>query len=467
MYNIPQFERLSGLKPAFPIAVIHSLGTVTALLNPDTLLYLTLLMLVWIVPLVGASWGLIWASLYVLLQWCFVSQFELSDNSASIVAGLSLLGAYLISFFFWEDPFSKARITQFVFSQLRRMQALLESLGIKPEAQILDYQDYRQVNHLSRLLKANQWAAAENFLRALKFTERVSVIEGIIDDPESELAVRNWLQIDSSDLMAIFVSAQLNIKTAWDRRGSGVPKTVTREGSHDFHYLLEQARTQYIAAIELDDSYAESYLGLITIAMGTGENRDKLYRYFARAVTLSNDRYEVHLTMINALSEKWGGGPDEALDLASRVLHRSPSNSPLAGIIAVAHIEHWLYLLLCGEKLKAKDYFMQSDVIAELEQAYSRLDRSQLESIDHIQALNSLAFCFYMGDHYVPAKRIFKQLNGSYVVYPWQYCTEPGLSLLSTGYAIDLVADRLSLSTVASHPKGLVSEYSLKESRID
>ena len=409
----------------------------------ESILYVLLLLSVWFIPGTRGSSGLLWAIAFVVLDGLFAHFSTLHPAIVSSLTAVALLLIHFISSEFWEDPFSYASLSRITGRWTIVAGKLLSGIGIKPEAVILDYRDYRQLRIVTRMLGANRWQEAEDYLGKLSFSERSQVIEGITDEPHKPAVFEQWLEAQPDCALATLCAAQLYLKAAWQLRGESSADTVTRDAMEDFAWYLNESRDYFTKAIALDDRYAESWVGLIAIAMGSGERRSELYDYFTRAVALSDGHYEVYVAMINALGEKWGGEPAEAIALAGEALHECKANSPLAGVVAVAHIERWLYLLLCDRTAEAADYFCQPDIVAELNRAWSILSGSQLESLDHVQALNALAFCFYVGDQYVAAQQVIEQLNGKYVVYPWQYCSEPMLSTIDPGFAIDLVVKRL------------------------
>lgn len=415
-------------------------------MGTDTLLYFTLLIAIWLIPVTRSSVGMVWAALFVLLQWLFVSLLMVSPASASATVGFSLLAVHLVSSTFWQDPFSEANVLRASYSIITLIAQVAKRIGIKPEAELMDFQNYSQVNTVARYLSDERWSDTENYLKELGFAQRFQVLEGISDFPESSLFAAKWLQRNPESSMALLLSAQCKIKAAWVARGNGVAHTVSQSAQVEFLTMLESAKAELEKITELDDSYAEPYIGLITIAMGTGQDRERLYDFYAKAVWNSGGHYEAHVAMINAVAEKWGGEPDEGIRLAQHALTQCKSNSPVVGTIAVAHIERWLYLVLSKQDEKADDYFIQDDVVDELSRAYRIIEQSKLESIDHVQALNCFAFCFYMACRYDLARQIFRQLNGKYVVYPWEYCSEPVSAILDTGYAIDHVKRRLANS---------------------
>jgi len=115
------------------------------------------------------------------------------------------------------------------------------------------------------------------------------------------------------------------------------------------------------------------------------------------------------------------------------------------GIVAEAHIEQWLYLLMCDEDEEAESYFGQQYVQDDLIYEYEKLADTGPDSPAHVQALNHFAVCFYLANLYELATEVIAKLNGRFEDYPWAYLETPLLVHVDTAYAIDHVLKRLGI----------------------
>lgn len=408
--------------------------------------YLFFLAIIYYYPNRQGSVGYLWACCYVPLQWFIDVKLGANGLVATTIAALSLLLTFEISRFLWEEPFSLANVIQVLRFLLGRGVRLLAIFGLKPSAKLLDHKNMKQVIEVSNNLKNGCWDDAEDLLNQMDANIRYRVIKALADIKCRPNEFDQWLEARPESAMAYIVSGHHLIQWAWEARGSGIGSTVTKKGAKLYYERLFQAREELETAIEIKNQYADPYVGLITVAMGTGFARELLWEYFAKALSLSPRHYEAHTVMINALAEKWGGDDGEMFSVAYKATADLPDGDPLVGIIPVAHIENWLYLSMCNLDIQAERYFKTQKVRNELAHAYNKISRCQLDTMEHIDALNNFAFCFYMAGMNTVSKEIIAKLGGDFVEYPWIYCSKPFISLFNTAYAVDHVLNELNKS---------------------
>lgn len=417
-------------------------------MNLDIIIYLAVLAIVYFYPNRKGSVAFFWISFYVLLHWLLTEAFEVNVAIASIAIGTALLAAFEVSYRFWEDPFSEAKVVQGFHGLLDGLGALLSRFGIKPKVSLVDHKESENVVRINRLLSESQWDELEQLLKSLPANERYHVVQTVVEVKGRPKPLDLWLEHRPRSVMAHIVSGHHLIKWAWEARGSGVASTVTNEGIEHFFQRLFLAKDTLEKAIKLENKYADPYVGLITIAMGTGVERDQLWEYFAKALLHTKDHYYAHTSMINALAEKWGGDEHEMFSVAYKASFNAKDNSPLAGIIAVAHVEQWLYLHMCDLDEEADAYFKQQKVRQGLLDAYKKIAGCSLESNEHVEALNVFAFCFYHAGLYPIAKEVVEKLGPNFVEYPWIYCGEPFLATFDTAFAVEHVLNKLDKTNV-------------------
>lgn len=321
----------------------------------------------------------------------------------------------------------------------------LKAIGLGPKVSFIDYSEAEQVLTAQAYLVSHQWELLESYLIALEHNERCHVISVLTEvkgrPPEFDL----WGQQRPESVMAYIFSGMHLINWAWEARGGGTADTVSEDDVDKFYERLLLAKATLESAIELDNSYPDSYVGLITIAMGTGYDRDQVWDYFAKALVHCKSHYQVHSAMIHALAEKWGGEAGEMFVIASKAVVSIEDGNPLAGIVAEAHIEQWLYLGMCDMTAEAEIYFREQKVRDELKDAYEKVRHCSIDTTQHIEAFNNFAFCFYMSGLNSLAKEAMIKLDGQFIEHPWDYLEEPFLAYLDTGFAVDHVLDKLSV----------------------
>lgn len=410
----------------------------------DDVLYIGFLAALYFYPQRMGSVGFIWLSIFVGLNWLVTEGLDINGVIASVAIGCSLLLTFEISRRFWEEPFSQANVHQFMRWVLEKIKYLLHLVGIKPKTQLIDYKDNEDSIEIARLMKEKKWNEAEAALRQMPDDHRYSVIESVTATESWSDVYDEWLENSSGSALAHIVSGFHYIAWAWEARGSSTADTVTNKGIQHFFHRLMRAKEHFERATQLENAFPEAYVGLITIAMGTGFERDRLGDYFVKALVLNRGHWEVHAKMVHALAEKWGGEPGEMFSLAYKASFNAPDDSALPGIVAVAHVEQWLYLAMCDLEDEHNQYFYKKDVLDDLLAAYKKMENISSYDHSHIQAMNMFAFCFYMGNQMSLAKATIKKLEGRFVNAPWYYYEKPFMALFDTGYTLDQVVSEIN-----------------------
>ncbi|EDM27518.1 hypothetical protein LNTAR_05381 [Lentisphaera araneosa HTCC2155] len=102
------------------------------------------------------------------------------------------------------------------------------------------------------------------------------------------------------------LKGQLNVKQAWDVRGSGYASTVKKEAWPIFHEHLNKAGEFYTKAFEINPKCPEAPQRMITIATA-GQSEKTALEWFYEAVKIEFDYYPVYNTYIWAIQPRWGG----------------------------------------------------------------------------------------------------------------------------------------------------------------
>jgi tetratricopeptide (TPR) repeat protein len=128
------------------------------------------------------------------------------------------------------------------------------------------------------------------------------------------LAARN----DADPWVKGVITGRLEIKLAWDSRGSGWANTVTEEGWKGFHQHLTLARDAFAGAYKDAPHLPEPATDMITVAMGAGDVlNEKPMEWFERALQAQIDCDEAYRLMIGGpMLPRWGGSYEEMMQLA-------------------------------------------------------------------------------------------------------------------------------------------------------
>ena len=393
------------------------------------------------------SSGFLWICVYVLVLIPFEDYKPFNFIYAIFGTGAAIGITYEVLNYFGKDPFSEVSFHNLFQKALKLIGRVLKIVGVKPKVSIIDFQETEDAKKTIEYLRNSKWLELEAYLKHMESNDRNRVIESVIEVDGRPKALDKWLGERPHSAMAHIVSGLHYIHWAWEARGGGLGSTVSDKGIGLFFERLFMAKEQLERAIELENKYADPYVGLMTIAMGTGIEREAIWSYFAKALVHCENHYSAHSSMINAVAEKWGGEEGEMFVVAHQAASKAKEGSHLAGIIAEAHIEQWLYLLMCEEDEQAAIYFREQSVRDDLRNAYEKIRKTGLETAEHIQAFNNYAFCFYMADLNSLAKEVIVKLDGNYVEHPWDYLGSPFMANFDTAYAIDHAIEQLGVVT--------------------
>jgi len=391
--------------------------------------------------------GFLWACIYVLivapLENLIPSYFVYAIFASA--AGIGIVFECLHHF--EKDPFSDIAFYKLFGKALNGFKYVLSIFGLRPKTAIINYQYTDVVQQAIGYLRNKDWVELESYLQQLEPNDRYRVIDSVVDVDDRPKALDQWLEALPHSALAHIVSGEHYIHWAWVARGGGVASTVSAADGDLFYERLSRGEAHLMRAIELDDQFAEPYVGLMIIAMGTGFERRQIWQYYAKALVRCENLYAAHSAMISAVAEKWGGEEGEMHAVAAKVAARAKNGSALVGIVAEAHIEQWLYLLMCEEEEAAASYFRQQSVRDDLRAGYEKLADTGPDTAAHVQALNNYAVCFYLAELNSLAKEAITKLDGNFVSAPWDYLSEPFIAHVDTAYAIDHVLKKLGIVT--------------------
>lgn len=109
----------------------------------------------------------------------------------------------------------------------------------------------------------------------------------------------------------------LLVDWAWDARGGGWARDVTREGWKDFGARLEVALAEYNEALRINPKGWEAHAALLTIGKALGLPRDDfMKKHFQAAIRLRPRDSQAYERMFESLMFRWGGTRDELLEFS-------------------------------------------------------------------------------------------------------------------------------------------------------
>jgi len=180
---------------------------------------------------------------------------------------------------FERDPFSEISFHKFARRVLNGIKLVLRILDIKPRTSTIDYQQADDAQQAIDLIRNQRWMELESYLQKMEVNDRHRVIESMVTESERPNALDQWLEAYPQSALAHISSGLHYIDWAWDARGGGLGSTVSDSDYELFYERLFAAKQHLEYSIELDDQFAEAYVGLMTIAMGSGIDRSEIWRW--------------------------------------------------------------------------------------------------------------------------------------------------------------------------------------------
>lgn len=226
---------------------------------------------------------------------CFVALHWLTNEVIGVGFITSVIGITVglvmlleLTRYFWDDPFSLLSIYKYFLYLYREMKKLLKAIGIGPQTTFIDLSYSDDVIRLAKYLELKAWNEADHFLKELSADERYRVVDALTDKKGRASVYDEWIQQCPHSVLAHIVSGNQYIHWAWEARGDGTADTVSNMGIQNFYQRLNEAHESFHRAVELENKYSDSYIGLMTVAMGTGFEREKLWDYFLKHCFIVN-----------------------------------------------------------------------------------------------------------------------------------------------------------------------------------
>jgi hypothetical protein len=236
-----------------------------------------------------------------------------------------------------------------------------------------------------------------------------------------------WTDARPDDALTWTVRGAHGVHWAWEARGDAM--AVEREAFAEFRRRLEEADATLTKAAAMDPEDATPHAHRLIAARGLELDAAEIAGRFDAATGLAPLHRYAHNHMLQALTAKWGGSHDEMFAFARARAAVAPHGNGLKALVAEAHIERWLWILVSGEgdQEDAARYWTRPNVHEELltMAEASVLAPTREPSARQVWDEQLFAFCFWYTDHTDLAAEL---LARSDVVspHPWEYLGKPG-----------------------------------------
>ncbi len=202
------------------------------------------------------------------------------------------------------------------YSSLRKFWAVIKAAQA---SKVITSETPQEVHNLRREARALvQEILSEKEIPAEELTQAVwtlldtvrnnnSQLREFYDDVEKPL-FKNW----SDSAEAWFIKGNFEVNFAWQARGTGYANTVTKEGWKAFKDHLAAADKALEKSWKIKPM-EKTAIRLMTVELGQGKGRDRLEKYFQRAMLLNPNSFNACSAKLEYLYPKWYGSVEEAI----------------------------------------------------------------------------------------------------------------------------------------------------------
>ncbi|MFJ8270994.1 hypothetical protein ACIQ8G_11665 [Streptomyces sp. NPDC094154] len=278
---------------------------------------------------------------------------------------------------------------------------------------------------LRQAAAAGDWASARGYVDSLpQGTDRAFAVRVLAEVPGTERSLHELVADAPDDVFALTVLGAREVQAGWEIRTDARAEHVSREQFAAFHARLREAEKRLIRATALDPSYDAAWAERLNTARGLQLGQNEARRRYDRLAAHHPHHFTGQARLLDQLSPKWGGSWQAAHGFAQECLRGAPGGALNGGLVAEAHMEHWLELEAGRERTQ---YLRQPHVHAELVEAAER-------SVAHphfrpaygwVTVQGCFAALFSLIGDRARAAAHFRALGNLASEYPWSYLGEP------------------------------------------
>lgn len=249
-------------------------------------------------------------------------------------------------------------------------------------------------------------------------------------NPGVERWVDDWVAAEPRAALPLLVKGCRAIDWAWEARGSGRAKGVSRDAFAVFFQRLELAEACLTEVTERDPDSATPWAFKVLLGRARQLGIDETRRRFDEACRRHPGHVDAHTHMLQQLCRKWSGSHALMHDFAERTVAAMPAGSRLGGLVAWAHVERWLDA--SGDEGMA--YLRSPEVRASVGAAADRsIRRPDFERRPGWPAVpNVFAMTFSLMEDHAAAVEAFDVAGDHVTELPWAYLSGDAADNYST-----------------------------------
>ncbi len=273
------------------------------------------------------------------------------------------------------------------------------------------------IDGYKNLFLNKEWDILEIKIDKCTDMDKIFLMHSMMRDKKTTLSLINeWRIVRPKSLYVHIMSANYFIEMAWEHRGSYTAENVDKDAWLPFYQNLDKSYASIQEAIRINPDEKSIYSILATLGMANPE-LISIYEVIDRLSSLDNHYYYAQKRITYALSSRWQGGENEALDYVYNICNQVEESSMIHGLIPNVHIERWV------DADNLENYFEQDYVRRDLLTSYEKCFPKKQFASDSISinVLNDFACCFYIAEFKEQAREILLFLSGRSDKIPWLY----------------------------------------------
>ncbi|MET8134005.1 hypothetical protein [Streptomyces sp. NPDC005251] len=285
---------------------------------------------------------------------------------------------------------------------------------------------FPEAGWLRQVAAARDWAAIRQYVDGLPHgTDRAFLVRVVAEVPGVEHFLREVVAAAPDDVLALTILGSREIEIGWSIRTAARAKDVSREQFRQMHEHLRQAEQLLIRATALDPTHDAAWAARLNTARGLQLGQNEARRRYDRLAGHHPNHFTGQARLLQQLCPKWSGSWEAAHGFARECLRGAPEGALSGGLVAEAHLEHWLDLSSTGNA--RTEYLRQANVHPELVEAAERsvLHPHHRPTYGWVTVQGNFAALFSLIGDTARAAAHFRALGNLASKYPWSYLGEP------------------------------------------
>ncbi|MFF4537392.1 hypothetical protein [Streptomyces aureus] len=281
---------------------------------------------------------------------------------------------------------------------------------------------YPETGWLRQAAEARDWAAIRTYFDKLPYeTDRSVLIRAVADVPGVEDFLREVVAAVPDDVLALTMLGSREVAIGWSIRTAARAEHVSRDQFRQMHEHLRVGEQALIRATALDPSFHSAWAERLNTARGLQLGQNEARRRYDRLAAHHPHHFTGQARLLQQLCPKWGGSWEAAHGFARACLLSAPAGALSGGLVAEAHMEHWLDLPADGNARAA--YLRQPHVHAEVVEAAERsvLHPDHRPGYGWVSVQGEFAAFFSLVGDTARAAPHFRALGNLASEYPWGY----------------------------------------------